>query len=83
VDLEAMSEGQLELHEGHSSLDTLAYSASKKDKAMQQRGTRTNTRNKTTQSSAGRSKDVNSRKRSFGSGNVSNDNTNNFRKRKK
>jgi hypothetical protein len=84
VDLEALSEGKLELHEGHSSLDTLAYSAAKKDKAMQQRsGSRTNVRSKSTQSSAGRIKDPNSRKRSYGSGNTPNDSTNNFRKRKK
>ena len=34
-DLEILSDGQLELHEGHNSLDTLAYSASKRDKEMQ------------------------------------------------
>ncbi|MBL7803929.1 MAG: DUF4290 domain-containing protein, partial [Saprospiraceae bacterium] len=33
-DLEILSEGQLELHEGHSSLDILAVSASKKDKEL-------------------------------------------------
>jgi hypothetical protein len=84
VDLEALSEGQLELHEGHNSLDTLAYSASKKDKSMQQRsgGSRTSTRKGVNQS-AGRKDNTNTRKRSFSSGNVQSDNTNNFRKRKK
>jgi hypothetical protein len=84
VDLEALSQGQLELHEGHSSLDTLAYSASKKDKSMQQRsgGSRTNTRKGTNQS-VGRKDNTNTRKRSFSSGNVANDTNSNFRKRKK
>ncbi len=34
-DLEILSDGQLELHEGHSSLDILAFSANKKDKELQ------------------------------------------------
>lgn len=34
-DLEILSNGQLELHEGHSSLDILAFSANKKDKELQ------------------------------------------------
>ena len=34
-DLEILSDGQLELHEGHSSLDILAFSANKKEKELQ------------------------------------------------
>ncbi len=41
-DLEMLSDGKLELHEGHSSLDLLAMSASRKDRDMQ----RNNPRNK-------------------------------------
>ena len=33
-DLEILSDGKLELHEGHSSLDILAHSASKRDKEI-------------------------------------------------
>jgi Domain of unknown function (DUF4290) len=33
-DLESMTEGQLELHEGHSSLDTLAIEANRREKEM-------------------------------------------------
>lgn len=33
-DLEAMTDGELELHEGHSSLDILAYSANRKEQEM-------------------------------------------------
>jgi hypothetical protein len=34
-DLELLSDGKLVLHEGHSSLDTLAFSANKREKEMQ------------------------------------------------
>ncbi|MDX2135203.1 MAG: DUF4290 domain-containing protein [Saprospiraceae bacterium] len=34
-DLEILSDGKLSLHEGHSSLDTLAFSANKREKEMQ------------------------------------------------
>lgn len=44
-DLEILSDGQLGLHEGHSSLDILAFSANKKDKELQRHQQRN--RNKT------------------------------------
>ncbi len=39
-DLEILSDGQLELHEGHSSLDILAFSANKKDRELQRQNQR-------------------------------------------
>ena len=45
VDLEILSDGQLELHEGHSSLDILAFSANKKDKEMQRQQQRNRSKN--------------------------------------
>ena len=60
-DLEIISEGQLGLHEGHNSLDTLAYSASRKDKDMQQRGGRSRKPNQ-----SNRKDSSSSRKRTFG-----------------
>ena len=45
-DLEILSNGKLELHEGHSSLDILAASASRRDKELQQRYNQQHGRNK-------------------------------------
>ena len=44
-DLEILSDGQLGLHEGHSSLDILAFSANKKDKEMQRMQQRNRNKN--------------------------------------
>lgn len=58
-DLEILSDGQLELHEGHSSLDILASSASKKDKELQRmqqqrgRGGKNNGKNRNKQRNYG------------------------------
>jgi hypothetical protein len=71
-DLEILSDGQLELHEGHSSLDILAFSASKKDREMQQH--RQGQRGRSgSNSGSGKNSGGKSRKRNYG----------NFRKRKK
>ncbi|MEQ1743924.1 MAG: DUF4290 domain-containing protein [Saprospiraceae bacterium] len=77
-DLEILSNSQLELHEGHSSLDILAFSANKKDLQMQQhrqgqrkRGGKNGGNN--AGNNAGNGGGGRSRKRSYG----------NFRKRKK
>jgi len=74
-DLEILSDGKLELHEGHSSLDILAFSANKKERELQQqrhgqrkRGGKNSGNNTNSGGSGGRS-----RKRNYG----------NFRKRKK
>lgn len=67
-DLEILSNGQLELHEGHSSLDILASSVSKKELDLQQRPGQRKRGGKNSGGSSGRS-----RKRGYG----------NFRKRKK
>lgn len=55
-DLEILSDGQLELHEGHSSLDILAVSASKRDKELQR------------QQQQQRQRKKNNRKRNYGGG---------------
>ncbi|MBK8966427.1 MAG: DUF4290 domain-containing protein [Lewinellaceae bacterium] len=47
-DLEILSDGQLELHEGHSSLDILAFSANKKDRDLQRHGSNQRSRGKNT-----------------------------------
>lgn len=44
-DLEILSDGQLELHEGHSSLDILAFSANKKEKELQRQQQRNRSKN--------------------------------------
>lgn len=69
-DLEILSNGQLELHEGHSSLDILASSISKKDQNLQQRHGQRSRGGKNTSSSGNGGR---ARKRGYG----------NFRKRKK
>lgn len=67
-DLEILSDGQLGLHEGHSSLDILAFSANKKDKELQRMQQRNRNKN------GGKNRNNNSNKqRNYG----------NFRKRKK
>jgi hypothetical protein len=68
-DLEILSEGQLELHEGHSSLDILAASAGKHDN--RNRNTNNNQRNRNKQ---GNNNNNRNRKHNYG---------NNFKKRKK
>ena len=73
-DLEALSEGQLELHEGHSSLDTLAMSATRREKEMHRQG-----RNR-------KNGNNNNNKKNRGGGNNNNNNNNRnygYRKRKK
>ena len=45
-DLEILSEGKLELHEGHSSLDILAASVSQRDKDLQRHGRQQNRKGK-------------------------------------
>jgi hypothetical protein len=45
-DLEMLSDGQLSLHEGHSSLDVLAVSANKRDKELQRQQQQQRQRNK-------------------------------------
>jgi hypothetical protein len=73
-DLEILSDGQLELHEGHSSLDILAFSASKKDREMQQhRQGQRGRSGSNSGSGSGKNSGGKSRKRNYG----------NFRKRKK
>lgn len=67
-DLEILSDGQLELHEGHSSLDILAFSANKKDKELQRMQQRNRNKN------GGKNRNSGSKQqRNYG----------NFRKRKK
>ena len=66
-DLEILSDGQLELHEGHSSLDILAFSANKKEKELQRHQQRNRNKN------GGSAGNKNRNKRNYG----------NFRKRKK
>ena len=69
-DLVILSDGQLELHEGHSSLDILAFSANKKDKELQRLQQNRNRKN------GGKNRNNNNNsnnKRNYG----------NFRKRKK
>ncbi len=66
-DLEILSDGQLELHEGHSSLDILAFSANKKEKELQRHQQRNRNKN------GGNTGNKNRNKRNYG----------NFRKRKK
>jgi hypothetical protein len=82
-DLEMLSDGQLQLHEGHSSLDTLAAHAGKHDK---DRG-RMNQRNRSGKQGSSNSNNNNrNRKRpqgGSGSGGGSGNNSNNYRKRKK
>jgi hypothetical protein len=80
-DLEMLSDGQLQLHEGHSSLDTLAAHAGKHDK---DRG-RMNQRNRNTNSKqgSGNSSNNRNRKRPQGGSGGNNSNSNNYRKRKK
>ncbi len=67
-DLEILSDGQLELHEGHSSLDILAFSANKRERELQRQNSGNNQRNR---------KNNKGRKRSGGGNNYG------FRKRKK
>ncbi|MBK6932104.1 MAG: DUF4290 domain-containing protein [Saprospirales bacterium] len=67
-DLEILSDSQLELHEGHSSLDILAFSANKKDRELQRQHQRNRGKN-----NGGSSGNKNRNKRNYG----------NFRKRKK
>ena len=67
-DLEILSDSQLELHEGHSSLDILAFSANKKDRELQRQHQRNRGKN-----NGGGSGNKNRNKRNYG----------NFRKRKK
>jgi hypothetical protein len=52
-DLVILSDGQLELHEGHSSLDILAFSANKRDREMQRHS---NTRGRSKNTGKGRGK---------------------------
>jgi Domain of unknown function (DUF4290) len=52
-DLEMLSDGQLELHEGHSSLDLLAIGASKKDREMQRNSSNQRNKNKNGKNSGG------------------------------
>ena len=68
-DLEILSDGQLELHEGHSSLDILAFSANKKDKELQ----RMQQRNRSKNGGKNRNPTNSNKQRNYG----------NFRKRKK
>ncbi|MBK9338902.1 MAG: DUF4290 domain-containing protein [Lewinellaceae bacterium] len=71
-DLEILSNGELELHEGHSSLDILASSISKKDRELQQRhGQQRSRGGKNSGGSSGGGNKA--RKRNYG----------NFRKRRK
>jgi hypothetical protein len=82
VDLEMLSDGQLELHEGHSSLDTLAASAGKHDKDRNRQNQQRNNNNRNKQSGGNR----NNRKRNFtgsGGGTGSGNSAGNYRKRKK
>lgn len=72
-DLEILSEGQLELHEGHSSLDTLSISASKKDKELMLRQQQQRSRNK---QNGGKNRNKNQNRSGGNYGN-------NYRKRKK
>ena len=75
-DLEILSNGELELHEGHSSLDILAFSANKKDRELQQQRQSQRKRggkNSGNNSGNGGGGGGRSRKRNYG----------NFRKRKK
>lgn len=80
-DLEMLSDGQLELHEGHSSLDTLAASASKHDKERSRQNN--NQRNRNKQGGNNRNNPNNNRKRNYGQGGGSGSGNNSFRKRKK
>lgn len=68
-DLEILSEGKLELHEGHSSLDLLSISANKREKEMLRLQQQQRQRNK--QNSGGKNQQ-NYKKKNYG----------NFRKRK-
>ena len=72
-DLEILSNGELELHEGHSSLDILAFSANKKEREMQQQRQNQRKRGGKNSGNSSSSGGGRSRKRSYG----------NFRKRKK
>lgn len=71
-DLELLSDGKLELHEGHSSLDILAVSANKRDKELQRQQQQQRQRNKQGQGNQNRNR--NNKQRNYGG---------NFRKRKK
>ncbi|MCC6460952.1 MAG: DUF4290 domain-containing protein [Saprospiraceae bacterium] len=71
-DLVILSDGQLELHEGHSSLDILAFSANKKDKELQRLQQNRNRKN------GGKNRNSNSNSNSNNKRNYGN-----FRKRKK
>jgi Domain of unknown function (DUF4290) len=52
-DLEILSDGQLALHEGHSSLDTLSISASRRDREQQQQNMRNRNNNKSNNNKGG------------------------------
>jgi hypothetical protein len=83
VDLEMLSDGQLELHEGHSSLDTLAASAGKHDK---ERSRQNQQRNRNKQGGGNRNNNNNRKRFTGGTGGGptgSGGSGNNFRKRKK
>jgi hypothetical protein len=71
-DLEMLSDGKLELHEGHSSLDILAVSANKRDKELMRQQQQQRQRNK--QNTGNRQNPNNRKQRNYGG---------NFRKRKK
>jgi len=62
-DLVILSDGQLELHEGHSSLDILAFSAIKKDREMQRHGSNQRGRGKSNGKGRGKRNYGNFRKR--------------------
>ncbi len=66
-DLEILSDSQLELHEGHSSLDILAFSANKRDRDLQRHSSNSrnnrNNRGKNSSNNKGRKRDYGFRKR--------------------
>ena len=58
-DLEILSDGQLELHEGHSSLDILAFSANKRDRELQRHSSQRNSRGKSNNKGRGKQRSSN------------------------
>lgn len=81
-DLEMLSDGRLALHEGHSSLDTLAASAGKHDKDRNRNNNNQRNRNKNNGGNRNRKRNGGGGGNVGNSGNGGNNNPN-YRKRKK
>jgi Domain of unknown function (DUF4290) len=86
-DLESMTDGQLELHEGHSSLDTLSYHAGKKERELQRQQHRNRKKNgvvnTNTMGAEPASSNRNRRKRGGSANSSSGSGGGNYRRRKR